>query len=79
MSLFRLGAAFGISLGASLVFAGCLAWVTGIGAQTVNTISSLLRGYGAGPLASIVGGVWGAAGGFTFGVAVAWLYNRLPE
>ena len=77
LSLFRLGTAVGVSLGASLTLAGCLAWITGLGVPFIRTVATLFRGYGAEPFAAVVGGVWGAATGFTFGAALAWIYNRL--
>lgn len=79
LSLFRLGTAVGLAFGASLVLAGGIAWLTGIGQPLVHTVGSLFRGYGAGPVAAVVGGVWGCATGFTFGAAMAWIYNRLPS
>jgi hypothetical protein len=78
LSLFRFGAAFGIAFGAALLVAGALAWVTGMGVPFVLTIGSLFRGYGAGPFAAVVGGVWGGVTGFAFGAGLAWIYNRLP-
>lgn len=77
LSLFRFGSALGIAFGVTMVLAGCMAWITGIGDSLVHVVASLFRGYGAGPLAAIIGGVWGCATGFTFGVALAWVYNRL--
>ncbi len=77
LSLFRFGTAFGIALGSALALAGALAWLTGLGVPFVTILSTLFRGYGAGPFAAVVGGVWGAATGFVFGAAMAWIYNRL--
>jgi hypothetical protein len=77
LSLFRFGTAFGISLGTALTLAGILAWITGMGVPLVTILSTVFRGYGAGPFAAVVGGVWGAARGFVFGVSMAWIYTRL--
>ncbi|MFQ5768529.1 MAG: hypothetical protein ACE5ID_11190 [Acidobacteriota bacterium] len=79
LSLFCFGSALGIALGVSLLLAGCVAWITGIGVPLIHTVSSLFRGYGPAPFAAVVGGVWGAATGFTFGAALAWIYNRLAS
>lgn len=79
LSLFRFGAALGIAAGGLLTAMGLLAWMTGIGAPLVLTLATLLRGYGPGPVAAVLGGAWGAAIGFTTGAALAWLYNRLTS
>lgn len=79
LSLFRFGAAFGVTFGLGLVATGCLAWLTGIGEPLVDTMGSLFRGYGARPFAAVIGGVWGCAAGFPFGAFLAWVYNRVPS
>jgi len=78
LSLFRFGTAFGVTLGAGLLVAGCLAWLTGVGVPLVDTLGSLFRGYGARPFAAVMGGVWGCAIGFPLGAFLAWVYNRVP-
>ena len=77
LSLFRFGAALGIALGGFLTLIGLLAWMTGVGVPLVMMLATLLRGYGPGPVAAVLGGAWGAALGFPVGAALAWLYNRL--
>jgi hypothetical protein len=77
LSLFRFGTALGMALGGALVLAGVTAWATGLGGEFVRVAASVFRGYGAGPVAAVVGGVWGCAAGFVFGVSLAWIYNRL--
>jgi hypothetical protein len=79
LSLFRLGAATGIATGSLLTLAGLLCWITGIGKPFVDTVGSLLRGYGAGPVSALIGGVWGASAGFAFGAALGWIYNRAVD
>jgi hypothetical protein len=77
LSLFRFGAALGIAVGGLLTAIGLLAWMTGVGVPLVMMMSTLLRGYGPGPVAAVLGGAWGAGLGFPLGAALAWLYNRL--
>lgn len=77
LSLFRFGAALGIAAGGLLTAIGLVAWMTGGGLPLVTTLATLLRGYGPGPVAAVLGGAWGAALGFPLGAALAWLYNRL--
>ena len=79
LSLFRFGAAFGLTLGTGFLVAGCLAWLTGVGVPFVDTVASLFRGYGARPFAALIGGVWGCAAGFPLGAFLAWIYNRVPS
>jgi hypothetical protein len=75
--MFRLASALGISLGVTLLLIAGLGWTTGLGLPFIGAVGSLLRGYGPGPYSAVVGGVWGCALGFTFGAALAWIYNRV--
>ena len=78
LSLFRFGTAMGLAWGGLLLVVGLLSWVTGLGDEFILVMSSIFKGYGAGPFGGVVGGVWGCCVGFVFGVSMAWIYNRLP-
>ena len=70
-----LGLAFGISIGAYVLFVGLMAWFFDWGTPMVNIMSSWYVEFGTNLLGVIIGAVWGFFDGLIFGAIAGWLYN----
>jgi len=73
-----LGLAIGIIWGVTIFLATIGSILVGKG-ETMSHLTVLLNGYRVTFGGAIVGLIWGVAGGFLFGAAVAWLYNMLHK
>jgi len=70
-----LAVAFGVAEGVFMLVLALVAWHWGTGLQFVEHVGSVLHGYTATPVGSVVGLGYGFVEGAVFGVVVGVVYN----
>jgi len=70
-----LGLSIGIIEALVLAVVAYVAMQFGYGADLVEAIGSLAKGYEVSMSGIIIGAIWGFVGGFVPGLLIGWLYN----
>jgi hypothetical protein len=74
------GLAFGILWGVAVIIMGVVAMIfPNYCADFVRVLGTKYIGYAPTFLGSIIGGIWGFVDAGIFGLALAWLYNKLVK